>query len=74
MRDLQLRFGRDVIWACECACMQYHALMLELLFEHLSVSVPAVVWACVESVPAWGAECNAVLTVVWACECACMRC
>ena len=31
--------------------------MLELLFGHVSM-------------PAWGAECSAVLAVVWACECA----
>ena len=32
------------------------ALMLELLFGHVNM-------------PAWGAECSAVLAVVWACEC-----
>ena len=35
------------------------ALMLELLFGHVRM-------------PAGGAECSAVLAVVWACECACI--
>ena len=41
-----------LVWSRECACIG--CLMLELLFWHVSV-------------PAWGAECSAVLAVVWAC-------
>ena len=50
--------GAGVLIQGHCA---YCALMLELLFGHVSM-------------PAGGAECSAVFAVVWACECACMWC
>ena len=64
-----------VVWACECACRGcVYALMLELLFGHAGCRVHycalmlELLFGHV-SMPAWGAECSAVLAV-WACECA----
>ena len=74
---LACSYAGAVVWASvsECACWGLSALMLNLLFGHLSVSVPAC-WGLSALMlellfgHMWGAECSAVLAVVWACECA----
>ena len=55
-------WGADMLDAGAIVCMHVHwrALMLELLFGHLSVSVPA------------GTECSDAGAVVWACAVLCL--